>query len=304
MGRTLLIGSSRTTWREWLKRNREDRDLLCLDPADPHQGIPGRLSLFRDDHPLYTRLYGSLDPLRSPHLLVAAAAEGLERMGSDGIVQFFTYRPSPLVRQTTRLIAGLVRPERILVAGEDVDMRGLEGEIETVLIEEALPATVRHAQRKAQWMRMFEECEQHELDMREVAIEGVRLGSGRILSPEERERAALRDALYVERCGAGLLVVSPTEPSEGQVSRALDVTGATRAFLVEPDAYDHLICAFARPNGEEIGMGTLLRIDWENHRMHLLNTAVAPTVVATLRLGSLRVLPDGREIGETRPGQV
>lgn len=242
--------------------------------------------------------------MRSPHLLVAATAEGLEKLAEDGIVQLFPFRSSPLVRQTTRLIAGLVRPERIMVADAEVDLRGLEGAVAQVEIEEALPATVRHAQRKAQWIRMFEACEPHELDFRDVALEGVRLGSGRALSASESARAGLQDALYVERCGTNLLVVSHHEPTEGQVSRALDVTGATRATLVEPDAYDHLICSFARPNGEEIGMGTLLRVDWENHRMYLVNTAVAPTVVATLRLGSLRVLPDGREIGETRPGQL
>lgn len=229
----------------------------------------------------------------------------MDTLGDDGIVQTFAYRPTPLLRQTLFALVELIRPEKILVAhGTALSFRGFPVEIEEVELEDALPATVQHAQRKAQWLRLIEEGEDHEVDLREVALDGVRLGSGTALSAEERSRAGFADALHVERGGSVLLAVLPYEPEDWEVARALDLTGCARAVLVEPHAYEHLICAFARKGGEEIGMGMIRSVDWADRRMRVRCTAVPPARPETLRIGSLRVDPDGRELGEVRPWQV
>jgi hypothetical protein len=305
MDRTLLIGNPRTTWRDWLKAHRGKRDLLCLDPADPQQGIPGRLALFRGEHPVLTRFYGALDPQRAPHVIVAALAEMLPRLGSDGIVQLFAYRQGPLLRQVATIAAQLLQPGEILVAkGTGLDLGGMPIGPSEVELEEAFPAMVQHAQRKAQWLRLIEQCEMHEVDLRSVSLEGTRLGSGTALNAHERERADLGQAVHAERCGPTLLVVADYEPEEGEIARALDVTGCSRANFVDTRAYENLLCAFARPNGEEIGTGLIQSIDWHTGRIHVLCTAVAPAPVRILRVGGLRVDRDGRELGELKPWQV
>jgi len=305
MGRTLLIGSPRNTWREWLKAHREDRDLVCLDPTDPQQRVPGRLALFRGEHPIAVRFYGSLDPQRSPHVTVSATASLLAKASEDALVQLFAYRPTPSLHQTAMIVADLVQPDKILLAeGTQLDLGAWRDLVESVELEDAVSTPVQHAQRKAQWLRLIEDCEDHEVDMRSTTIEGARIGSGEYLERAEREKAGLAEAVYAERCGGNLLIVSPHEPDDGEVGRALDVTGCSRATFAEPDAYENLLCAFARIDGEEIGMGLIKSIDWTDRRFFIRSTAVSPTLVPILRLGSLRVDPDGRELGETRPWQV
>jgi len=305
VGHTLLIGNPRASWREWLRENRGRRDLLCLDPADPQQGIPGRLALFHEEHPIATRLYGALDAQRAPHVILAALAQFLPLLGEDGIVQLFAYRPTPLLRQVAALAALLVDPEEILIAtGTDFHVGDLPVGPSEIEIEPAFPPMVQHAQRKAQWLRLIEECVPHDVDLAHVTVEGARFGSGKSLTKDERGKAGLEDAVYAERCGNALLVVAEEEPEERFVSRAMDVTGTTRIHFVEPAAYDNLLLSFARPNGEEIGFGFVRAIDWESRMMVADCSAVPPATVRILRLGGLRVDRNGRELGELKPWQV
>jgi hypothetical protein len=303
---TLLIGHAKCSWREWLRDHRGHADLLCLDPADAGQLTPGVLNLFRGSRPLFSRFYGSLDPLRSPHLIMATLAQMLVAADGDRIVQTFDYRPTPVMRQAIGLIAQLAEPDRILVA-EGTELGSTSGfpvGPEFVTLENALPPMVQHAQRKAQWIRLLEQCERHSVDLRHVAISGARLGSGRPLDADQRERAGIPQAVHVEVIGSSLLIVTDTDIEEGKITAALDFTGCSRANLVEPGTYRNLLCAFGRDSGEDLGYGILTDIDWTSWRATALCTAVAPSPVRILKLGSIRVDADARELGEIRPWQV
>jgi polynucleotide 5'-kinase involved in rRNA processing len=305
VGRTLLIGHPQVTWREWLREHRGGADLLCLDPADPSQLTPGLLNMTSGAKRLYSRFYGSLDPQRQPHVLVAATALALQDASENVLIQTFAYRPSPVLRQTLALLAQVVRPDRILVAaGTDIDQSGFPVGPESVELERALPPMVQHAQRKAQWLKLLEECERHTVDLRRVAIEGARIGSGRALNAEQRKAACLASAVHAEVTGSTLLVVSDAEIEESDIARALDYAGCSKAVLTEPGVYRNLLCSFANQGGEDFGTGILLEIDWLSLRAQVLCTAVPPAPVRILRLGSLRVDSQGRELGETRPWQV
>lgn len=287
--RTLLGGGPGANWRAWEREN-VGGDLLVLDPADAAYGTPTVLRLMRGDRPLWTRLYGSLDPRRAPHVLVAALAEGMARAGDDLTVRLFETRPTPLLRQTVGLVHSVLRPDRVLDA-------------EAVGLEPAFPPAVREAMRKAQWMRMLEACAPHEVDLRTVTLEGCRLGSGRALTLEERRKAGLEEALHVEQTGRTLLIVA-ARTDERMVARALDVTHASKAVLTGPRAYEGLVLSFVRPNGEEFGFGRVERVDWEAGRLHAACTALPPVPVEIVRLGSLRIDARGVERGETRPWEV
>lgn len=303
MSRTLLIGGPDVAWREWERTHLKGDDLLILDPADATHGPATVLRLMRGEWPIWTRLYGSLDPRRAPHVMVAALAEGLERAGENLTVRLFAYRNTPLARQTVSLMASLLKPDRIVVAqGTELDLDGFPIGPETPALEPAFPPMVRDAMRKAQWMKLLETCSTHEIDLRKTALEGTRLGSGRPYSPDEIKRTGL-DALHIEQSGKTLLVVTD-DASEGQIARALDVTHTTKAIIAAPSAYDGLVLAFVRPNGEEIGHGRVERIDWEAGQLYASCSAIPPVPVQILRLGALRLDAKGVERGEVRPWDV
>lgn len=300
MGRTLLIGTPQTTWREWLRDERGKRDLLVLDPADPEHESLARFVLLRGDWPIYSRFFGSLDPQRAPHILIATLGRALPLLGEDALVQLFAYRETPILRQTTQLVAELLRPEQI-VASASLTLPIPTTKVE---LEKNFTPNVHHAQRKAQWLKLRERSEHHDLDLRAVQIEGGRLLSGSLLDENVRRAAGLGEALHAERQGKTLFVVAPYEPEEREIGHVLDAVGCSRAVFTHPETYEGLLCAFARNQGEDFGTGFIRTIDWTRMRAQIDCDAVPPAPVQTLRLGSLRVDEDGNERGEIRPWQV
>ncbi|MGV3615831.1 MAG: hypothetical protein ACO1SV_10900 [Fimbriimonas sp.] len=300
MGRTLLIGTPQTSWREWLRNERGHRDLLCLDPADPEHDHLGRFVLLRGDRPLATRFYGSLEAQRAPHVVIAALAQMLPRLADDALVQLFAYRSAPTLRQTLQLVVDLVRPDAVVAAkGTVLPIRATEIEL-----EKNFTPNVQAAQRKAQWLKLREQCEMHEVDLKAVGIDGLRLMSGVILNPAVRSAAGLGHALHAERQGNTLFVVAPYDPEEAEIGYALDAVGCSRAVFAHPESYAGLLCGFARNQGEDFGTGFIETIDWEGLRATVVCDAVAPAPLQTLRVGSLRVDANGNERGEVRPWLV
>ena len=110
--------------------------------------------------------------------------------------------------------------------------------------------------------------------------------------------------IYAEACGGTLLLVTKEELEDNALSKALDITHCGRAVAVRSDAYDGLLCAFSKANGEDFGMGVIQSIDFERRVFHVLCNAIPPAPVKILRLGGIRLSRDGDELGEVRPWQV
>ena len=340
MPRTLLIGSPTTSWRVWLKENRENRDLLVLDPTDPDHGQLSRLALFRGEKLVDSRFYGSLDTSRAPHVIIAALAHLLPLAAEDTVVQLFQFRGGPLNTHVVRLIAQLVDPAEILVPSTSsapspqltlasqmkaeapqsvggslnkangrksvtaMDLEGFPVGPHEVELEAAFPETVRAAQRKANWLKLLENCVEHEVNLVRVSIEGARLGSGHRIKKEQLAKVGIENVLHAESSGGTLFLVAEEEPSDQSLARGLDVFHCGRAHVVPPGAYNGLLCSFARQSGEDFGTGVIQEIDFESATARILCDAVKPAPVRILKLGGLKIDNAGREMGEARPWHV
>lgn len=305
MAGTLLVGSPGTSWRDWLRHNRKGRDLVIADPMDSMLGPAGRIGLWRGEQLAAWRFYGSLSPLRAPHMLLAAAVSMVRLAQPDPIIQLFPYRPGPLMRQLTGALAEILQPSQILLASDaQLDLCDWPVGPEEVELPAAFPSVVETAQRRAQWLKLLEHCATHEVPLRNLAIEGARLGSGRSLGEAERKAAGIEAALHAECCGATLFVVSDGEFEDLEVSRALDSTHTSKFQVVRPEQYKGLLCSFARSGGEDFGYGVLDEIDFGRGVAFARTTAVPPTPVQVLRIGGLKLTEDGVEQGEIRPWEV
>lgn len=305
MARTLLIGSPGVTWRAWLKQHRGKRDLLVLDPTDPDHGHLGRLALFKGSKTSQSRFYGSLDPSRAPHVILASLIQMLDSASTDVIVQLFPLKGGPLLRNVALLVSQIVRPDEILVPEHPpFELDGFPVGPQEVELEAAFPEPVQAAQRKANWLKLLERCEMHEVDIARVSVEGARLGSGRKVRLEQLEKLGIDEPLHAEVSGGTLFLVAEEEPPEGMVARALDVYHCGRAHIVPPGAYNGLLCSFGRQDGEDFGTGVVQSIDFTTQSAKILCDAVAPAPVRILKLGGLKVDTAGREMGEIRPWQV
>ena len=304
MGRTLLVGDGTSDWREWLQSHGE-RDLVCLDPADASHGPAARLVIWRGGRAVAWRFYGSLDPLRAPHVLVAAAAALLAEAAEDAIVMLPPLRPTPLARQLAFALADLVGPTSLLIPeGSKIDGAGWPVGPESVPRAPAFPEVVRHAQRKANWLKLLEDGEDHRVELARVSLQGARLGSGRPIVRTDLDALGLGAVQHAEIAGRTLLLVGEDDPEDGPLARAMDRHHVERVHSVRPSAYEGLLCAMEREGGQPLGMGRVTSISFATGVAHVRCTAVAPAPVRTLRLGALRIDADGNELGEVRPWQV
>lgn len=305
MQRTLLIGHVGVTWREWLKTHRGEQPLICLDPADPSQAPPGRITLTVDEKTPAWRFYGSLDAQRAPHILLTALFKLAGQSPLPPIVQFPPYRPFPLLRQTLLAACELFQPERVIIAkGTEIDRNGFTVGPEEVELEQSFPNVVINAQRKAQWIKLADEATSHILPFDRITIEGTRLGSGSPVRSEELQKLAIPDLLYAETMGSSLLAVSKRDLDEHALAKLSDHFEAHRAVVSAPDSYWGLLCSFARETGEDFGIGFVERVDFPARTIQVRNTAVEGAPVRILRIGTLRLDSAGNELGEVKPWQV
>jgi polynucleotide 5'-kinase involved in rRNA processing len=305
VARTLIIGSDTGVWRDWLRQHREGRELLSFDPADADLGLPGRLAAYDGDTCSAWRFYGSLSPQRAPHVLMAGLSALIRNASADAIVELFPYRPGPLRLQLARACAEAIGPGEILADRRaQLEKSGWPARLQEVELPEAAPPGVRAGQRKARWMRMLDDCEPHELNLRHVALDGLRLGSGTPMPLENLRKWGFSTPLHAEVAGNVLLIVAESEVGDVEVSRALDGVHASKAVVVSPQAYECLICAFARESGEDFGMGRVERIEFPEMIAHVRCTAVGGSPVSLLRVGSIRLDSDGRELPEAKPWEL
>jgi hypothetical protein len=302
MGRTLLIPAPEVSVQEWVDSERKKRPLVMLDPGDATRVPAARLHRFGVEHPEETTFFGSLNPERAPHVILAAQAR---LQTEDCFLQTFAYRPTPLMRQTLQLIAEVAQPERIVIAeGAELSLDGWPVGPEVIAFPAALPESIRRAQRKAQWLRMIERAESHEVSFAHLSVQGMRLGSGTVIRPETWASANLPPVFHAEVCGGTLLVIAEQEFEDRDIARALDLAHAQRMASAHPSDFADLLCAFVREGGEEFGFGRIEAVDFKARVVHASTDAVPPVPVRILKVGSLRVDKNGNEQGELRNWQL
>lgn len=279
------------------------RPLIIADPSDPNFGMLGRIARTSND-PKW-RFLGVLNILRAPHLWLASLGDLLAGSPEDVVVVFPPYRAGPALRHLFQVAAMLVQPTEIgFASGTPLSLEGWPVGPSEVWASEAFPPTVVAAQRRAHWLKVLEDCHDHEVDLRKVSLEGARLGAGTPLQPHEMERAGLNPEDYAEVCGGHLLVVRAGSLPDEKIAKALDYTHAAHAHVIEPTDYEGLLCAVTRGNGEDFGFGVVRRFDVRDRILHLRANALPPAPIRTVKLGTLVLDEAGREAREIKPWQV
>lgn len=296
----LLITDPKWTWREWLKANQGDQDVVCLDVADADHGPPARAFLLRGGKVREWRLVGSIYANRNPNDLLIAAAQ-LMKQAKDPIVVSFEMRESPVHRHMALSLAELIDAKEVLVPeGSPFIHEPWPVEAKPIAAPKSHPQAAVLAHRRSRWLELIESCQTHTIELDHVSLYGVRLGAGRRLHGQPFDDLGI----HVEIYGQTLLIVSDKEPDAQLAGDALNLAHASKIHLVSSTAYEGLVCSFVRGTGEDFGMGVVVNIDFEERRATILNNAVAPAPVRMVRIGSTRIDDTGKETGETKPWAV
>lgn len=291
---TFLIGHPAISWSAGLAER--TGDVVSLDIQMPTFGPPGCITVSNGETPAGWRFVGALDPTRYPLAVLAGLRELVK---PDSTVLGFPYRPSPVARQLLIECIRQCHPDRILAPAELSGILNIGQPLE--FVPDLPTAPTHHAQsakRRGRWIECLEACETHHLTMPSLIIEGARLGSG---TPARNLGTGID---YAEVCGKTLLLASSEALDDHTVAHALDVAHADRAVVVTPEHYIGLVCAFAREDGTDFGVGRVTDIDFAAQTITCRCTAVAPAPVRILKLGSIRIDETGRELPPEKPWAI
>lgn len=291
MARTLCVLDQRWTWKPWLERGRANRPVLTLDPSV----LPARVTLQVQGQVRGWRFVGSPSAARNPIGVLGSSVALAQQAGEDWLGFLFDPGQNLVLNQLALEIAQALRVDQVLVPqGSSLETKGWPVGADRVSLEEGYPAMVREAQRRAQWLDVTQACVEHQVSLQDIEVVGARMGAG-VVVPMDRP-----DALCW-KYGGNLHLVSERPPGEPETARLLSQHNARAITHARPSDYEGLLCSLAGQAGDDLGIGSVERLDTATASMTLLNTAVAPAHARLLKLGTLKIDHKGRELGEVKP---
>jgi len=167
----------------------------------------------------------------------------------------------------------------------------------------------RTTRRAARFLSALQGAQPLSFSLDEVALQGTWLGTGEPLPHHIAlflSQSLGRPVLHAERTpGGGLYVVLNGEGFDAGGLAVVESHFQTRAVSVTAaQKFARLLVGLVSGGGVLLGLGLIERIDFGRRTLSVLTPCRKPAAVAQVWLGALRLRPDGREIGEVRPGEV
>ena len=278
----------------------------------------------RDSTPLASYFVGAVSPSR--HILdVCVGAVQMARVAkkrrpdvvlidTDGLIS------GASARLFKRRLAELLLPQVVVALSRDTELSPLltafahldTPEVWRIpaspAIQRKTPAA-RATRRSARFLLALGDAQTLTFSFDDIALQGTWLGTGEPLPHHLQQfigQSLGRPALHAERIpGGGLYVVLNGEGWDAAGLAAIERHFATRLVTITAaQKFARLLVGLVSTNGVLLNIGLIERIDFPRRTLSILTPCRKPNAVAQVWMGSLRLRPDGREIGEVRPGEV
>lgn len=280
--------------------------------------------VLRDLPQLASYFVGAVSPAR--HLLdVCVGAVQMARVAKKR-------RPDLLLVDTDGLISGasarlfkrrlaeLLLPQVIVALARDQELAPILtafSHLETpeiwrlpvaASVQRKTPAS-RTTRRSARFMAALDGAQTLTFSLDDIALQGTWLGSGEPLPHHLLQftgQSLGRPALHAERIpGGGLYIVLNGEGWDAAGLAAIERHFATRLVTITAaQKFARLLVGLVSASGVLLNIGLIERIDFSRRTLTVLTPCRKPNAVAQIWMGSLRLRPDGREIGEVRPEEL
>lgn len=291
MPRVLCVLEPRWSWKAWLERNRKQRPVLTFDPSV----LPARVTLSQGEKLAGWRFVGTTSAPRNPIGIMGASLALANQAGDDWIGFLFDPGQNLVLNQLAVEMAQALRVTHVLVPkGSSLETHGWPVGAEPVELDEGYPPMVREAQRRAQWLEVFQASVEHEIDLASVHVMGARLGAGQPVPMPEAGTLAWR-------YGPNLHVVSDQALDPVASERLAAQHNVRQVSHATPADYFNLVCSLADQEGRDLGIGTVDSLDLSTGTLRVFCTAVNPAHPQILKIGTTQVDRKGREAGETKP---
>ena len=175
-------------------------------------------------------------------------------------------------------------------------------------VQRKTPAT-RAMRRVARFLTALDGAQTLTFSFDNVALQGTWLGVGDPLPHHLLQfvsQSLARPALHAELVpGGGLYIVLNGEGWNADGLAAIERHFGTRSVTITAaQKFARLLVGLVSSSGVLLQLGLIERIDFPRRTVTVLTPCRKPNAVAQIWMGSLRLRPDGREIGEVRPGEL
>jgi len=172
---------------------------------------------------------------------------------------------------------------------------------------EARPRTSeqRKARRERQFAEYLRPARDIELPLKEVGLEGTGWRTGERLPGHLRSDLETRletEVWWAERTAEGVFAIVTDAPRAAAIRIARDSYGDVR--VARRESLDGLVVGLLDAEGLTLAIGILLAVDLKVHRLRVRAPLADGAAVRAVRLGSMRLRPNGEEIGWNDPGAV
>lgn len=144
------------------------------------------------------------------------------------------------------------------------------------------------------------------LDWKRLPMENTAWTTGEVLTGPLRahvETALGCKLRYAERSSEGLFVII-SDPADRAGVRELQESYGPATRVVEAGLLENLLVGLLGERGETQSLGIITGLDFRAARLEVLTPCAAPEQVRALRLGSLQLGRDGRQLGWLEAGEL
>jgi polynucleotide 5'-hydroxyl-kinase GRC3/NOL9 len=173
------------------------------------------------------------------------------------------------------------------------------------------PSSFRSQRRTMRFAAYFDGAQLHTCEFEQVALVGTWLNGGtpvaahllRFLNQSLGEGVRVYHAEMSGR-HLGLMVnraIAPDTPGIGIIQQQLRAQSVS--ITVAP-RLKHLLLGLEGGNGKLLGLGLLAAIDFRRRTLGILTPVRAPGATRVIRLGTVRIAPNGAEVGTLHPNEI
>ncbi len=145
--------------------------------------------------------------------------------------------------------------------------------------------------------RYFEGASRLLLDLRKVSLERCYYRTGEPLDPKGWGDNSI---VYAEKIPEGVLVVADGGLSQETMQEL--VAKFRNVHVTQLGSEKNVIVGLADANNELVGLGIVDEIDYAREKIAVITPVDDASKVASVQFGSMRITPEGKEIGTIKPG--
>ena len=169
------------------------------------------------------------------------------------------------------------------------------------------PPGYRIARRRSQFLDYLRNAERHILRLDDIVCWGTLFTTGRPVKWQNYrflERTLRTKVLHAEVVGKGMYIVAECGAQMSGVGTLMEKYNTKDITLVCGTDFTNILVGLADANANVLGLGIIEAIDFGQRHIAVLTPAKTTAPTRIVQFGSMRLSPDGIELGRIRPGEI